>query len=126
MSSVRQHVIRLLSAAGSGQLVSLRLHNNKGLPVLRKRQGPLYARTGSDSTHAEHGASTSAQADSKLPLQSQWLGLGNGVSNSHAPTPSQSRNGYSVGYPHAAGQREHANGLPGNGSSSANSSSHAT
>lgn len=112
-----------MHGADSGQLLSLRLHNHKDPPVLRKRRGPLYARTGLNSTHADQlGSNTSIPSDGKLSLQqSQWLGLGNGLPNSHAANQPQSRNGYSVGFQNTSEQREHANGLPGTGNPSANS-----
>lgn len=91
--------------------------------MLRKRRGPLYARSGLNGLHADQqGTSAAIASDGKLPLQQpQWLGLGNGLSGSHASSQPQNRNGFSTGFHNRAGQREHANGLPGNGSTSANS-----
>ena len=109
--------MQLVCATDSGQLLSLRLHNHKDPPMLRKRRGPLYARSGINGMHTDQqGTSAAITSDGKLSLQqSQWLGLGNGLSGSNVSSQPQSRNGFSVGYHNRAGQREHANGLPGNG-----------
>ena len=105
--------------AGSGQLLSLRLHNHKDPPMLRKRRGPLYARAGLNGTQSDQqGSSASLASDGKLSLQSHWLGLSDGLSSSHTSSQPQSQNGYSVGVQNGPGQREIANGLPGNGNAS--------
>lgn len=85
--------------------------------MLRKRSGPLYARTGLDDAQAsQQGSTASMSSEGKLSLQqSQWLGLSDGLSSSHGSSQPQSRNGYSVGVQNGPGQREMANGLPGNG-----------
>ena len=119
------HNIVVIPLADSKQLLSLRLHGQKDPPMLRRRRGPLYARTGNMKvgTSDQQPAKSS---DGKLSAQqAQWIGLGNGLagqSSGHL----HSRNGYSpIGFQNGPGQREYANGLPGNGNTSANTSSHA-